>query len=272
MLSFRTSWNGVVGLEKINTKKYMIISCCSLLAFVALWHICTDVLKMTTDSTLPGPITIFKTFVYKWTHTNPDGGTLMQHMYASLKVALMGYALSLVIGLPLGIFMAWYKPVDLLARPVFDFVKAVPGLAWAPMMIILMGIGITSKAVTIFISGMIPCVLNAYAGIKQTREVHIWVAKTFGASKRQMLFKVAIPTALPYLMTGARVALGSSWMTIVAAEMVASSKGLGYMIQQCRGIYRPDVIIVGMIMIGFIGSILNIMLGYIERAVVKGRN
>lgn len=196
----------------------------------------------------------------------------MQHMYASLKVALMGYALSLVIGLPLGIFMAWYKPVDLLARPVFDFVKAVPGLAWAPMMIILMGIGITSKAVTIFISGMIPCVLNAYAGIKQTREVHIWVAKTFGASKRQMLFKVAIPTALPYLMTGARVALGSSWMTIVAAEMVASSKGLGYMIQQCRGIYRPDVIIVGMIMIGFIGSILNIMLGYIERAVVKGRN
>ena len=140
------------------------------------------------------------------------------------------------------------------------------------MMIILMGIGLTSKVVTIFISGMIPCVLNSYAGIKQTRDVHMWVARTFGASKKQMLFKVAIPTALPYIMTGIRVALGASWMTIVAAEMVASSSGLGYMIQQCRGIYRPDVIIVGMLMIGFLGSLFNMLLGLIERAVVKGRN
>ena len=123
----------------------------------------------------------------------------MEHMWASLQVALAGYALSIVIGIPIGILMAWYKPVDLLVRPVFDFVKAVPGLAWAPLMIILLGIGFMSKAVTIFISGMIPCVLNAYAGIKQTKDVHVWVARTFGASRKQILFEVAIPTSLCFI-------------------------------------------------------------------------
>ena len=252
--------------------KYTLISCLSVVVFIGIWYLCTAVLKLAQPTSLPDPVTVVKTFIYKWSHKNPDGATLMQHMSSSIRVAMLGYLLSMVIGIPLGIAMAWFKPVDVLVRPVFDFVKAVPGLAWAPMMIILMGIGLTSKVVTIFISGMIPCVLNSYAGIKQTRDVHMWVARTFGASKKQMLFQVAIPTALTYIMTGVRVALGASWMTIVAAEMVASSSGLGYMIQQCRGIYRPDVIIVGMLMIGFLGSLFNMLLGLIERAVVKGRN
>lgn len=252
--------------------KYLVISCISVITFLVVWYMCTAILKLVEPVSLPDPVRVIKTFFYKLTNKNPDGATLMQHMYSSLRVALIGYGLSLIIGIPLGILMAWSKPVDLIASPVFDFVKAIPGLAWAPMMIILLGIGIMSKGVTIFISGMIPCVLNAYSGIKQTREVHLWVARTFGASRRQMLFKVAIPTALPYIMTGARVSLGACWMTIVAAEMVASSSGLGYMIQQCRGIYRPDVIIVGMLMIGFLGSLLTALLGCIERKIVKGRN
>ncbi|WP_367924666.1 ABC transporter permease [uncultured Ruthenibacterium sp.] len=256
----------------MKSRKYFIISCLSVLVFLGVWYLCTKVLGLVEPTSLPDPVSVVQTFFYKFTNKAPDGATLMQHMYSSLRIALYGYFLSIVIGVPLGILMAWYKPVDMLARPVFDFVKAIPGLAWAPMMIVLLGIGLTSKAVTVFISGMIPCVLNAYAGIKQTREVHLWVARTFGASRWQMLFRVAIPTALPYIMTGVRVSLGACWMTIVAAEMVASSSGLGYMIQQCRGIYRPDIIIVGMVMIGFLGSLLNALLGVIERMVVKGRN
>ncbi len=259
-------------MKKTNNGKYLMISCLSVLTFLVIWYVCTKVLNLVRPTSLPDPITVVETFFYKLENKAPDGATLMQHMYSSLRIALYGYMLSIVIGVPLGIMMAWFKPVDMLARPVFDFVKAVPGLAWAPMMIILMGIGLTSKAVTVFISGMIPCVLNAYAGIKQTREVHLWVARTFGASRWEMLFRVAIPTALPYIMTGVRVSLGACWMTIVAAEMVASSSGLGYMIQQCRGIYRPDVIIVGMVMIGALGALLNVFLGVVERAIVKGTN
>ena len=89
----------------------------------------------------------------------------------------------------------WVQPVSYTHLDVYKR----QGLAWAPLMIIILGIGFTSKAVTIFIAGMVPCVLNSYAGIKQTKDVHMWVARTFGASRSQMLFKVAIPTALPYI-------------------------------------------------------------------------
>ena len=259
-------------IEKRNKKKYILISALSLLVFLTVWELVTDVFQVFSSLTLASPIQVVETFFYKLNHTAPDGGTIQAHMWASLKVALSGYALSLIVGIPLGIFMAWYKPVDFLARPIFDFVKAIPGLAWAPLMIVLLGIGFASKAVTIFIAGMVPCVLNAYAGIKQTKDVHLWVARTFGASRMQMLFKVAIPTALPMIMTGARVALGASWMSIVAAELIASSEGLGYMIQQCRGIFRPDVIIVGMLCIGALGSLVTWVIGLIEKKIVKGRN
>lgn len=258
--------------EKKKKQRYILLSILSLLVFLFIWELVTDILHIFSSITLASPIQVIESFFYKLSHNQPDGATIQQHMWASLKVALSGYALSLIVGIPLGIFMAWYKPVDFLARPIFDFVKSIPGLAWAPLMIVLLGIGFTSKAVTIFISGMVLCVLNAYSGIKQTKDVHMWVARTFGASRMQMLFKVAIPTALPMIMTGCRVALGSCWMSIVAAELIASSEGLGYMIQQCRGIYRPDIIIMGMLCIGALGSLITWLIGLVEKKIVKGRN
>lgn len=137
-------------------------------------------------------------------------------------------------------------------------------------MILLFGIGITSKIVTVFLSAFVPCVLNSYTGVRQTKEVHLWVGQTFGASNFQMLLYIAVPTSLPLIMTGIRVALGASWTCIVAAEMLASTKGLGYMIQQARGIYRPDIIICGMIAIGVIGALFSWILSLVENQVVKG--
>ena len=137
-------------------------------------------------------------------------------------------------------------------------------------MIILNGIGIIPKIVTVFLSAFVPCVLNSYTGIRQTKDVHLWVGQTFGASDTQMLLNIAIPTALPMIMTGVRVALGAAWTCIVAAEMLASTKGLGYMIQQARGIYRPDIIICGMIAIGAIGAVFSGILSLIENKIVKG--
>ena len=129
----------------------------------------------------------------------------------------------------------------------------------------------SEKAAVVFFSAVVPCILNSYTGIKQTKEVHLWVARTFGGTRNQMLFKIAIPTALPYIMTGVRIALGAAWVAIVAAELLGSTKGLGFMIQQARGIYRTDIIIVGMLAIGICGAVLTAVLGVIERLVVKGR-
>ncbi len=247
-----------------------ILSILSIVIFAGIWWFCCDVLKLTNSSTLPGPATVVNTFIKKLSSSAPDGATLPAHIFSSLKISLGGWALGVIIDTPLGIFMAWYKKVDLFVRPIFDLLRPIPGLAWIPLMIILFGIGITPKIATVFLSAFVPCVLNSYTGIRQTKDVHLWVGQTFGADDTQMLVHIAIPTALPMIMTGVRVALGAAWTCIVAAEMLASTKGLGYMIQQARGIYRPDIIICGMIAIGAIGAVFSGILSLIENAIVKG--
>lgn len=246
------------------------VSIVSVVTFVFAWWLICDVFGVFESQTLPGPITVFKTFVAKMSQKAPDGATLPQHMASSLGIALSGWLLGVVIGTPLGILMAWYNRVDLYARPVFDLLRPVPGLAWIPLMILIFGIGVTPKIVTVFLSAFVPCVLNSYTGIRQTKDVHLWVGQTFGATDLQMLLHIAIPTALPMVMTGVRVALGAAWTCIVAAEMLASTKGLGYMVQQSRGIFRVDIIIVGMLSIGALGALFSCLLSLIERQVVKG--
>jgi NitT/TauT family transport system permease protein/taurine transport system permease protein len=254
----------------IKKKHYIWISVLSLVLFLGFWYFVTAVLKTFPKTTLPDPVTVFKTFIRKMTTTAPDGATLPQHIGSSLFIAMSGYILAVIIGTPLGIAMAWYKKADLFVRPIFDLIRPVPGIAWIPLMLVLFGIGNTSKIITVFLSAFIPCVLNSYTGIKQTKDVHLWVGQTFGASNFQMLIHIAIPTALPMIMAGVRVALASSWTCIVAAELLASVRGLGYMIQQARGIYRPDIIISGMIAIGLIGVLISWLLGILEKAVIKG--
>ncbi len=255
---------------KSNRKKYVIESICSITTVLVIWWLISDVFKITTFSTLPGPISVGKTFIIKLTDTVPDGGTLFQHIGASLQIAMSGYLLGVLIGTPLGILMAWYKKVDLFVRPLFDLLRPIPGLAWIPLTIIIFGIGLFSKVVVVFLSAFVPCVINSYTGIRQTKDVHLWVGRTFGAGNFQMLTRIAIPTSLPLVMTGVRVALGAAWTTIVAAELLASTKGLGFMIQQARGIFRPDIIISGMIAIGAMGALLAWLLTILEKKVIKG--
>ena len=250
--------------------KQYLISVFSIIGVLFVWLLVTDIFHLVSPQSLPSPIKVFKTFVIKFWTKAPEGSTMLQHIGASLQVALTGYFLGVVIGIPLGIFMAWYEDVDVFVRPLFDLLRPIPGIAWIPVMIILFGIGLLSKAMVIFLSAFIACVVNAYSGISQTKDVHLWVGETFGASNWQLLTQIALPTAIPMIMTGMRVALAGGWSALVAAELVASTKGLGFLIQQSRGIYRPDLIIAGMFAIGIVGAILTWLLSCLERFVTKG--
>lgn len=251
-------------------RKFGLISFCSLCIFFGIWHLATAVLHLMPEYCLPGPVQVLKAFFYKLNHKNPDGGTLFMHIVASLKVALSGYFLGAVIGIPLGICMAWFKKIDLFVTPLFDLVRPVPTIAWIPLMIVWFGIGLGAKAAIIFVSAFIPCVINSYAGIKQTKPVHLWVAQTFGANRNRMLFTVAIPTAMPLIFTGLRISLQAAWTTLCAAEMLAANRGLGYMIQLNRMLARADLIVVGMLTIGFVGTVFSAVIGKLEQMFVKG--
>lgn len=250
--------------------RYVVLSVISVFIGVFVWWLVTDGLGLFKSSVLPSPVKVAQTFLMKWYQEKPDGATLVQHLMASLQVALSGYLIGAVIGIPLGIFMAWNDKIDMCVRPVFDMVRTIPGIAWTSVMVTLVGIGLLSKALVIFISAMVAMVINSYSGIKQTKTVHLWVGQTFGASNWELLTKVAIPSALPMIFTGLDVALGQAWTTLVAAELLASTKGLGYMIQQARGIFRLDIVIVGMVIIAITGYILSSVIQFIGAKVMKG--
>ena len=137
-------------------------------------------------------------------------------------------------------------------------------------MIVVFGISIKAKAVLIFFSTVIPCITNSYSGIRQTKQIHLWVSQTFGASNSQMLFTVAIPSALPMIFAGLRVAMGSSWMALVAAELLASTSGLGYLISIGRSLLRSDLIIVGILCLGMINIVLTAIFNKVEKRFVRG--
>lgn len=250
--------------------KYLFISILSICVGIFAWWLVTDGLGLFRSNVLPSPLKVLNTFIKKTYETKPDGATLLQHLFASLQVALGGYIIGAVVGIPLGIFMAWNDKIDMLVRPVFDLVRTIPGVAWTSVMVTLVGIGYMSKALVIFISAMVAMVINSYSGIKQTKTVHLWVGQTFGASNWELLTKIAIPSALPMIFTGLDVALGSAWTTLVAAELLASTRGLGFMIQQARGIFRLDIIIVGMIVIAITGSVLSGLIRKLGNKLVKG--
>ena len=237
--------------------KFLFISILSICVGIFAWWLVTDGLGLFRSNVLPSPVKVLNTFIKKTYETKPVGATLLQHLFASLQVALGGYIIGAVVGIPLGIFMAWNDKIDMLVRPVFDLVRTIPGVAWTSVMVTLVGIGYMSTALVIFISAMVAMVINSYSGIKQTKTVHLWVGQTFGASNWELLTKIAIPSALPMIFTGLDVALGSAWTTLEAAELLASTRGLGFMIQQARGIFRLDIIIVGMIVIAIPGSVLS---------------
>ena len=251
--------------------KYKFISVASFLVVLGIWELATDVLHLISPLMLPSPAKIFATFAYKLTGgVNPDGATLFQNIWASLKIALGGYAVGVLVGVPLGIGMAWSRRFEMFAKPLFDIIRPIPALAWIPLMILWLGIGYWSKVGIIFFAAFISATVNSYTGIRRTSQVHLWVGRTFGATNRQLLFKVAIPTAMPMIFTGLRLALGSSRVALVAAELLAATRGLGYMIQMARMLGRPDVIIVGMLTIGAIGLALNSILEALQKKFVRG--
>ncbi len=252
------------------SKKYLILSIISFILFLIVWELVTDGFRLVKPYALPSPITILGTFIRKLYNPSPDGSILFVHIFASLQVTVAGFVLGAVIGIPLGICMAWYKKVDLLVGPLFDLVRPIPPIGWVPIMMLMMGIGLQAKAAVIFVAAIIPCIINAYSGIKQTNPVHLWVGRTFGASNFQMLTQIAIPTALPMIFTGLKVSLGVAWMTLVAAERVAATKGLGYMLQIARSIGRADIIVMGMLVIAGVGAILSALLQILENKFVKG--
>ena len=249
---------------------YAFLPVLTIIVFLSVWETVVR-LGFVSPQKLPTPTNVLRAFMFKMANKGPDGATLPTNILASLQVVLSGLTIAICIGTPLGLLMGWYRALDKFFRPVFEVIRPISPVAWIPLIIIWVGIGLNAKAVIIFLSAFVPCVINSYTGIRQTSAVHINVAKTFGASNFYTFLHVGIPSAVPMIFAGMRIALANSWGTLVAAEMLAASAGLGYMLNMARNFIRIDIVVLGMICIGLLGYIFTWAFGKLERIIIRGR-
>lgn len=255
---------------KREAMKYTTISFVSIILFLVAWELLSRY-GIIAENIFSRPSELFKTFIYKLSNKKPEGNTLVTHFFVSIRLALTGFAAAVIIGIPLGLFMGFFKAMRLYFMPIFEIIRPIPPIAWIPIIILLMGIGMAAKSFIIFVAAFVPCVINSYLGIQLTNPTLINVAKTFGASKWQIFTKVCIPASTQMVFAGVRVSLGSAWSALVAAELLASTSGLGYMIQMGRNFIRADIIIVGMLVIGASGALFASLLALAEKRIAPWR-
>jgi NitT/TauT family transport system permease protein len=194
-------------------------------------------------------------------------GILFENIKASLFRVLSGFTIAFSVAVPLGFLIGWYKTVKELSDPIINLFRVTPPLAFIPLMIIYFGIGELSKIMVITYAAFFVLVVIVYQAVRNVDAVLIKAARVLGAKDRDLFFHVVVPHSVPYIIAGCRVAIGSSWMSVVASELIAAQSGLGYMIEDALRYFDIDVIVGGIIVIGIIGLIMDGIVRYIERRV-----
>jgi taurine transport system permease protein len=249
-----------------------LISIVTVAAIFALWWVATH-FGWIRDIFLPTPEKIVTSFADAWKGDIQGGRPLLEHFWASLMRVFAAFLLAVVTAIPAGIAMG----VSRIARGIFDppieFYRPLPPLAYLPLIVIWFGIEETAKVILIYLACFAPLAMAARAGVKSVMIEQINAAYSMGASKWQVIWHVVIPAAMPEIFTGMRIAIGFGWTTLVAAEMVAATTGLGQMVLNASNFLRTDVVIMGIVVIGGVAYLFDLLMRYVERTIVpwKGK-
>lgn len=201
---------------------------------------------------------------------SPFAGHLYhQHMLASIGRFLMGWALAIGIGVPLGLLMGWYRLFDEIVTPLFDAIRFVAPLAWVPLAALWFGTGIGGPLLIIFVGSFAPCVISAYRGVRLADKNFVEAGRTLGANSWQMLRHVLLPGAFPSIIAGLRVSAGLGWQSLVGSELIVVGAGLGYVMVQGQGNLSTSTVMAGMIGIGIVGFLIDVLLRALERTVKR---
>jgi NitT/TauT family transport system permease protein len=197
-------------------------------------------------------------------------GSMLRHAFYTLSRLLAGLALAVVIGLPLGILMGRLRAVEGFFLPLVSALMPIPSLAWVPVFILWFGLGDTVAVLVVCYAAMFPMVLNAWSGVRSVNQLWLRAAGAMGADESALFWKVMLPGAAPFIISGLRQAFQRSWIAVVGAEMIASSEwGLGWVIYDAKEFLNADVMLASLAVIGAIGfSFERLVFGPLERATV----
>lgn len=219
---------------------------------------------------LPSPVAVAVAFA-RFVHEPFANATLPQHLAASFGRFALGFALAVSVAIPLGLAMGWSRRVDDVVTPLFEAVRYVAPIAWLPFAVLWFGTGIGGPTMIIF-AGVFPaCLVNAYRGARFVDPVLLEAARTLGAGNRRMLVEVMFPAALPTIVAGLRIGAGSGWQSLIGAELIIVSSGIGYAMVQAQSSLETPIVISTMLAIGAVGAGIDVLLRSLERRLSRWR-
>ncbi|MEI9419374.1 ABC transporter permease subunit [Mesorhizobium sp. Cs1321R2N1] len=243
-----------------------MVSAVTILAVLALWTLSAR-LQLVSPVFLPSPLAVWNKFVVVISDGFVDA-TLLQHVVASLGRVFAALVAAILVGVPVGLAIGISTVGRGIFDPLLEFLRPIPPLAYLPLVIIWFGIGEPSKILVIAIAMLAPVALSTASGVRGVSRERINAARSLGATRVQVVRHVILPSALPSILTGLRIALGAGWSTLVAAELVAATRGLGFMIQSAAQFLVTDVVVMGILVIAAIAFVLEFTIRRIERVLV----
>jgi NitT/TauT family transport system permease protein len=237
----------------------MLLPISGIALLVLLWDIA---IRFGNSPLLPGPAAVVRAIAEL-----AQKGFLVKHVVASLFRVTWGYLAAVIVGIPLGIVLGWYRRGGMAIAPLFEVLRPISPLAWIPIAILWFGVGDVSAVFIIFLASLFPITLTAMNAVRGVELVHVNAGRNFGLQAPELLRRVIYPAILPQLLVGLRLSLGIAWLVVVAAEMIAVSSGLGFLIIDARNAgNRYDLVVAGMVLIGAIGIALDALMRGLERS------
>ncbi|MDH5764445.1 MAG: ABC transporter permease [Gammaproteobacteria bacterium] len=235
-------------------KRNFILPIVSFSVIIALWELVV-VYGQWSVQVFPGPVAVMNSF-----YELIMNGKLLKDSVASLYRVTIGFYLGALLGIPLGIMIGRVQVFKYLFNPLIQFMRPISPLAWIPLSMLWFGIGDQPAIFLIFLSSFFPIVVSTAIAVERINPIYFQVAANFNFTRMERLSKVVIPAIVPEVVTALRLTVAIAWLVVVAAEMIAVQSGLGYLILDSRNALRMDYVMVGMIVIGIIGLILDIIM------------
>lgn len=252
----------------VETIKRVFAGILSIGTVIFLWYIITNGTRL--GEIMPGPIEVFIEF-FKSFYISIGPYTIIGHIMWSLSRVMVAYTAGAVLGISLGLAMGRIKLVEAIFRPFYEVIRPIPPIAWIPIAIIWLGLGELSKYYIIFISSFTIITMNAFEGARAVSPVFIGVAKMLGAKDNQIFSSIVLPNSVPYIFAGLQAAISASWATVLAAEMVQASEGVGWIIVNGMEHNMITQIFVGMVAIGIVGFLLITAMRGVEAKLCEWR-
>jgi len=245
-------------------KKILGISAVAI--FLTIWELMGGVFQVVNPMFMSAPSLIWKAGVQMFV-----SGEIYNDLYISGVEFAWGYFLSVIFAIPFGIAIGWYKRLAYTFDPFVNAMNATPRVALLPLVIIWLGIGILSKVGIIFLGAVFPLMINTRDGVKTTPHNLLNAARSFGASEWQIFRSVVLPSNVPFILTGLRLAVGRALIGVMVGELYAATAGIGFMITVAGATFQTDKVFVGVLIFAISGMILTEMLDRVERRFDKWR-